>query len=516
MKSIKEKATIKESVEIQESILNHKPLKSILSQKARSREKSPKYTDLEKLLHDDYGSKTNFNFKKLDQLLHNFNLHTGINVENSIQSNRNILYRNLVLKVRNIIQNEIRFTLDPIIQNQELFNHYSVNTINELILIFKKLDKVIPDIALINSLDQNVQSNKAAIDSLDQNVQSNKAAIESFNLELSNQKTLVIESEIKRLYNFFLNREPKSDEITIYRNSVLNNSISYDKLILSLCSSEEYLQIKYQKSIKNDSISDKFSSMLNMIDKLQSSISSQMDTLKLQTQEMSKKSQDFIEYKISCIENPESLLPLINIQSIAYYWSSPLTERFTEYLWVVKHLKKHGNLLDIGCSESIFAKSLAQNSSINVYGIDIRDYENPNFQFFREDAKETHFDHNFFDQITAISSIEHFGLPVYDNSDLDKKADQKTMTEIKRILKPNGTLLLSLPFGLSPTKWYRKYNPETLAILLNGFKIDEIKYFVQTNYGWQETDSETAANSGESKIISDLPESIVVCKAIKP
>ena len=194
----------------------------------------------------------------------------------------------------------------------------------------------------------------------------------------------------------------------------------------------------------------------------------------------------------------------------------PLTERFTEYAWILKNLIQKGNLLDVGCSESLFTQEISKLSNLKVFGIDIREPEyQPQFSFSKTGATKTNFDDEFFDQITIISSIEHFGLDFYGNKKIDPNADFATMKEMHRILKKEGTILVTVPYGIGDKLYYRKYDENRLEQLFTDFKIVERKYFVQTMIGWKETDSDTALNAGDSNYYEDLelPAAIAFVKA---
>jgi SAM-dependent methyltransferase len=205
----------------------------------------------------------------------------------------------------------------------------------------------------------------------------------------------------------------------------------------------------------------------------------------------------------------------VDLPNIAYEHNPAFTERFTEYFWVLKNLDTTGRILDIGCTESSFAREISKIKTLEVYGIDIRSEKIPPYKFFLEDARQTHFENNFFDQITIISSIEHFGLDIYGNNIVEKDADLKAMKEIKRILKKDGTLFLTTPFGKNGKPWYRKYNANTLNNLFSGYIILEQKYFHQTDMGWVETDVKHASEIGDATYYfgSPLPGAITVVKA---
>jgi SAM-dependent methyltransferase len=202
----------------------------------------------------------------------------------------------------------------------------------------------------------------------------------------------------------------------------------------------------------------------------------------------------------------------LNPQDIAYDLNPPWTERFTEYLWVTRNLIERGRILDIGCVESILPQALARIRTLEVYGIDIRPYENAQFKFFQEDALHTHFSDDFFDQILAISSIEHFGLEWYGNRKLDSEADRKAMDEIKRILKPGGSALVTVPFGVGQGRFYRVYNERTLAGLLEGFRVEKTEFFALKDNVWLKSRPEEAGKSDGSEKVT----AIACVKVIKP
>lgn len=98
------------------------------------------------------------------------------------------------------------------------------------------------------------------------------------------------------------------------------------------------------------------------------------------------------------------------------------------------------NILDIGCYDGTFL-SLIENKDITLFGIEASDYAVKEAikkginvkQFFFDDKAEMPFDDNFFDIIVAGEIIEH----IYDTDFFLK--------EIKRLLKPEGKLIISTP-----------------------------------------------------------------------
>jgi len=199
-----------------------------------------------------------------------------------------------------------------------------------------------------------------------------------------------------------------------------------------------------------------------------------------------------------------SWLHLINLNKIAYYNNAPKTERFTEYIWIFKNLIQKGKLLDVGCLESIFAEEISRFNHLDVYGIDIRPYQTNSFKFSVQDVRQMNFDDEFFDQITLISTLEHVGLIAYGDTKQDVCGDKKAMNEIQRVLKIDGSILVTIPYGSGQTDWYRSYNKKSLAELFSGFKIQQITYYSDHDVVWHKYDEEFVSKSDNSKQVRGI------------
>jgi len=278
-----------------------------------------------------------------------------------------------------------------------------------------------------------------------------------------------ISKEICSIFSESLNRIPSNEELDYYISQLQEGRINISDVSKLTESSDEYTFLSKNK--------DAISEILKY-------------NYKILKEELKKQSK---------LKTPKAIF-YVDVKKISYKNNPSTTERFIEYFWVLKNLQTKGNLLDIGCTESLFANEVSKIKSLDVYGIDIRNEQNPSYKFFVEDATKTHFEDHFFDQITIISSIEHFGLDFYGNKKINPTADLDSMKEIKRILKKDGTLFLTTPYGKNGTSWYRKYNKNSLKKLFDGFQIIKVKYFCQTKKGWIETEKDHAEIIGHAKI----------------
>jgi SAM-dependent methyltransferase len=237
------------------------------------------------------------------------------------------------------------------------------------------------------------------------------------------------------------------------------------------------------------------------IETVQQNVSSQIKDLKNMAYETAterKKTNDqihLIDGRITSLETEgteqiarsKGWLSKIDVASLAY--TDPKThgvfsERFVEYVWVLENLIRKGKILEVGCVESELPQVLSEYPDLEVYGIDTRPYMNPRFKFFLEDARSTRFGNGTFDQVLCVSSIEHFGLLWYGETQLDPEADVKAAREIYRILKPSATLILTVPFGTGSPNWYRTYNTSTLSNLLHGYEITRSRFYAKLGSIW--------------------------------
>jgi methionine biosynthesis protein MetW len=98
------------------------------------------------------------------------------------------------------------------------------------------------------------------------------------------------------------------------------------------------------------------------------------------------------------------------------------------------------NILDIGCYDGTFL-SLVKNRNNNFYGLEASDWGVERSkqkgikvtQYFFDDKTQLPYENEFFDVIVAGEIIEH----IYDTDFF--------LSEISRILKPDGKLLISTP-----------------------------------------------------------------------
>lgn len=139
----------------------------------------------------------------------------------------------------------------------------------------------------------------------------------------------------------------------------------------------------------------------------------------------------------------------------------------------------HDRVLEAGCGDGLVSLSLLSLFDVECHGVDFSENarkcalkamgeSNRYFDFSLADIRNTNYPDDYFDKIICLGVIEHF-------DPLD------ALIELRRILKPGGTLILMTPNRLSSGKWQRilcqklgkwefgyqtEYTPDELAVLV--------------------------------------------------
>ena len=144
------------------------------------------------------------------------------------------------------------------------------------------------------------------------------------------------------------------------------------------------------------------------------------------------------------------------------------------------YFKKEAKVLDIGCSSGALIKQIISNNVVKVYGIDIskdaiklsKDKGLKNVKTMN--ASKLEFEDKEFDVIIASDVLEHI------HSDLN------ALKEWRRVLKPNGHMILFVP--ARQILWsnndiysqhFRRYEKKQLKdrLIRSGFSISRLSYW---------------------------------------
>ncbi len=195
----------------------------------------------------------------------------------------------------------------------------------------------------------------------------------------------------------------------------------------------------------------------------------------------------------------------------------PASDRFIEYPWMLENIDiKEGKLLDIGSTicDQLY-NTLPKAIEIHCLNLNNKKYINKEINFKKGDIRETDYPNDYFDCISCISTLEHIGVAGRYGSDNDPDGDQKAMAEIQRILKPGGTILLTVPYGIRDILPINKlYNKDRLNKLLSGFSEINKKY-KKFNRDWRVWLDVDEAEAAKTDMIKDEWYALALIKAKK-
>lgn len=149
------------------------------------------------------------------------------------------------------------------------------------------------------------------------------------------------------------------------------------------------------------------------------------------------------------------------------------SERCVEIPFVLDNMPDPpAKILDVSCNYSSFLLEMDR-LGFDAYGIDINDYGVPYSKFTVADARNMPFEDKSFDVITCISALEHYGLvetPYCSDTTYDPEASFTALREMARVIKDDGMIILTLPFGYGEgewLKWVKFYNSGMVRELSN-------------------------------------------------
>jgi SAM-dependent methyltransferase len=192
-----------------------------------------------------------------------------------------------------------------------------------------------------------------------------------------------------------------------------------------------------------------------------------------------------------------------------------LDERVVEYPWALHRLAAHHRpddpILDAG-SVLNHRRILAhcRRSGLHPISIVTLKYEgfarvSDEVRYEFADLRRLPYRDGWFGSVVCLSTLEHVGMDntMYGDSS-GGKADpsreaEEAMREIRRVTRPGGVMLLSVPFGAGEHRgWFRLFDAPELQRLtaVPGWRVEDTRIVRATREGWRTCSVADAQTAG--------------------
>lgn len=167
-------------------------------------------------------------------------------------------------------------------------------------------------------------------------------------------------------------------------------------------------------------------------------------------------------------------------------------ERLVEVPWVLSRLRS-GRVLEVGYAfaEPAYIAALVEAGPGELVGVDLAEAEVPGFETVVADARALPFPDASFDQVLLVSTLEHIGADneVYGvEGAADDTGRAAALRELRRILRPSGSLLVTVPLGEpGDYGWFRQEDIRGWTRLFTGagYFVEEQEAYELGAEGWR-------------------------------
>jgi SAM-dependent methyltransferase len=167
-------------------------------------------------------------------------------------------------------------------------------------------------------------------------------------------------------------------------------------------------------------------------------------------------------------------------------------ERVVEIPWVLSRLRASGRVLEVGYAfaETPYLGALLR-SGVELVGADLATRDVEGMESIEADVRNLPFPERSFDQILLVSTLEHVGADntVYGlDAESDGDARVEALRELKRVLRTDGSLLVTVPLGEPGDHgWFRQEDEQGWTELLAraDFFVEESEAYELQLEGWR-------------------------------
>jgi SAM-dependent methyltransferase len=211
----------------------------------------------------------------------------------------------------------------------------------------------------------------------------------------------------------------------------------------------------------------------------------------------------FLEYVFS----DEGLLHAVARGRLPRGYGAGLDERVIEFPWLLAQAP-HGRTLDAGSTLNHAhildrVQPLVDDLHIVTLAPEPESFPERGVSYVYADLRELPYRNGLFDTVISLSTLEHVGKDnsQYGGSTGEDDPDEelgRAVAELRRVVAPGGTLLVSVPYGRREDHvWFRQFDEEDVERLLAFAepRWHELIVFAYERSGWRKSTLRGAADA---------------------
>ncbi len=183
-----------------------------------------------------------------------------------------------------------------------------------------------------------------------------------------------------------------------------------------------------------------------------------------------------------------------------------IDERIVEIPWVFANLSPQGPVLDAGSALNhplVLERLMPRLESLTITTFteeDVHSELGP--VYVTADLRELPFEAGSFETIVCVSTLDHVGMDNSEYGAAESRSDDpdrevaRAMSELHRVLRPGGRLLLTVPYGRPEDHgWCRQFDEAGVRRIADPFDDPQIRIYRHSRRGWNRSSLRKASGA---------------------
>jgi SAM-dependent methyltransferase len=185
-----------------------------------------------------------------------------------------------------------------------------------------------------------------------------------------------------------------------------------------------------------------------------------------------------------------------------------LDERIVEIPWVLANLPSNGPVLDAGSAlnhPAILEHVMPRVESLTITTFtDEETHADLGPSYVKADLRSLPFADGSFETVVCVSTLDHVGMDNSEYGATEGRSDDPdgevatAVRELRRVLRPAGRLLVTVPYGRPEDHgWCRQFDEPGLRVIREAFGDDhpEVAIYAHSHRGWNRSTPEKASEA---------------------